>query len=75
VSRSPAMLDAAIEEHKRLFGKEPERILINDNYRTLFKDFFKGRLHMLCCGKGALYRGIPAMLTVSPLIDDFLIAY
>lgn len=73
--RPPAELDAAIERHKELFGQEPELIMIQDTYRELHRYFFTGRLYVLCCGRGALYAGIPAILTSANSVETFLICY
>jgi hypothetical protein len=72
---TPHALDAAIAKHKAIFGVEPKTLVLNQHYIHKYGYWFRGRLHTLCCGKGALYEGIPVMITVSPLVEDFLLAY
>lgn len=73
--RSPAALDAAIEVHKSVHGKEPTLIMIRSIYKTTHNFYFRGRLYSLCCGRGFLYGGIPAILTDSAMVEDFLLCY
>jgi hypothetical protein len=73
--RSPAELDAMILAHTRLFGTEPRLISLNTDYVHQYANYFAGRIHILCCGKGALYAGILCILSTSKFVDDFLIAY
>lgn len=75
LTRAPVQLDLGIEKHKELFGKEPELIMLKDEYRTAHKTYFAGRLHILCCGRGALYCGIPCILTSANSVETFLICY
>lgn len=73
--RNPAELRRMIELHKQQFGDEPRLIMVRDSYRELHKFFFRGSLHILCCGKGAIFDGIPAIITSSAMVDTFLICY
>jgi hypothetical protein len=73
--QGPLELDAAIARHKEVLGAEPDLIMLRDTFVNLFSYYFKGRLHQLCCGKGLLYEGIPAIITSSAMVEDFLICY
>lgn len=73
--RSPQQLDALIEKHKAAFNEEPTLIMLHQDYLNAYRFYFKGRLHSLCCGKGALYSGIPAIITSAQTVEDFLICY
>lgn len=64
-----------IEAHKVKFGTEPRLIMVHETYRMLYGHFFTGRLHFLCCGKGAIFEGIPAIVTQSKMVEDYLICY
>lgn len=74
-ARLPQELDRLIQEHKERFGDEPRLISIRDSYYIKNYTYYNGRVHTLCCGKGALYAGIPCIITASPFVDDFLIGY
>jgi hypothetical protein len=73
--RSPDKLQKAIQDHKAHFGDEPSLISIKTSYLHAHANYFQGRIHTLCCGKGALFDGIPLVITESPFCHDFLIAY
>lgn len=73
--RSPADLDRLINAHKEHFGKDPEVLLVRESYRAVYGRHFDGKIHVLCCGKGYLYRGIPLLFTSLKYVEDFLIAY
>lgn len=73
--RPPQLLDAAILEHKTRHGKEPSLIMLRDSYVKAYSFYFRSRLHSLCCNKGSLYSGIPAIVTPSVMVDDFLLCY
>lgn len=73
--RTPADLIEAIEIHKRLHGKDPVLLSFRTIWHVKHLSFFSGRLHTLCCGRGFLYEGIPAILTASKYVEDFMIGY
>jgi hypothetical protein len=74
-SRSPAELVAGIIAHKAAHGKDAELIMIRDTYRELYSFYFRDKLYTLCCGRGMLFNGIPAIITPSPFVETFLICY
>lgn len=73
--RSPVELDAAIIRHQDLFKDEPKLISISAPWHERHSQYFAGRVHTLCCGKGHLYCGIPCVITTSPYVEDFLVCY
>lgn len=75
MARGPQTLDGMIEQHKTFFHKEPILIMLRESYIQNYRFYFNGRLHTLCCGKGALYNGIPCIITAASSVEDFLICY
>ena len=76
MSRRPVEeLNIAIREHEKTHKKEPSLIMLNEHFVRANSFYFRTRLHTLCCGKGSLYSGIPAVVTASPMVEDFLICY
>ncbi len=73
--RIPSDLDAAINNHKTLHGEDPLMVSVQQTWHRLNASYFNGKVHVLCCGKGMLYRGIPLIITTSKQVQDFLIAY
>jgi hypothetical protein len=73
--RSPGALDESIRQHQITFREEPKLIMLHERFVAAYSFYFRGRLHTLCCGKGALYSGIPAIVTASAMVTDFLICY
>lgn len=73
--RSPSDLDAAITKHVATLGTQPELVMLHGDFVLKYSFYFRSRLHKLCCGKGMLYSGIPAIQTASPMVEDFLICY
>lgn len=68
-------LDTTITVHQATFHKEPRLIMLRDSYVAKYPFYFRSRLHTLCCGKGAIYNGIPAIVTASAMVEDFLVCY
>lgn len=74
-ARSPHELVAGLIAHKERTGREAELVMIRDSYRELHKHFFRDKLHTLCCGRGALFNGVPTIVTSSAMVETFLICY
>lgn len=74
-ARTPVILDAMIDRHKQFFGKDPVLIMLRIKWFDANHKAFNGKIHQLCCNKGFLYRGIPAIKTHANTVDDFLICY
>lgn len=74
-ARTPAALDEALRQHQLLFKQEPELIMLHERFVAAYSFYFRSRLHTLCCGKGAIYSGIPAIVTASAMVSDFLVCY
>lgn len=75
LGRSPAELVQAIIDHKVRFGTDAELIMLRDAYLHLHRHFFRDKYHTLCCGRGALFNGIPTIVTASAMVETFLICY
>ncbi len=73
--RVPNLLDLQIDKHRELFGADPSHVYVSAKWHKRYNYFFNGKVQVLCCGKGLLYRGIPLLFSQSPLVDDFLLAY
>lgn len=65
----------AIANHRVTFNRDPELLIINPSFQRVHLQFFRGKLHILCCGKGAIFSGIPVLLLNSPMVPAFFICY
>lgn len=75
MSRLPIDLLQGIEAHMKLTGKEPRLLTFRDSFVKQHAPFFNQHLHSLCCGKGSIFNGIPAIVTPSVMVEDYLICY
>lgn len=73
--RLPQELDLLINNHKALHGADLLLISVNELWYKTHKAYFRGKVHILCCNKGMLYRGIPLIITMAKQTEDFLLAY
>ena len=73
--RTVVELNEGIRLHKELTGHEPSLIMLHSSFIAANSFYLRGRLYSLCCGKGMLYSGIPAITTSSAMVEDFLICY
>lgn len=73
--RNAAALAGELEQLTAQAGREPKLIMLHERFIDANKFYLRSRLHTLCCGRGAIFNGIPCVITSANTVDDFLICF